>query len=86
MILLHGLASLGMIIEFNGSGLEELEKLLKSMVIRRLAIRWTKIIRINPRYFRPSEVDSLLGDASLAKKVLGWEPKISTRDMCRQMV
>ncbi|MEI6572404.1 MAG: GDP-mannose 4,6-dehydratase [Alphaproteobacteria bacterium] len=44
------------------------------------------IIRVDPRYFRPTEVETLLGDASRAKAELGWEPKISTKDMCREMI
>jgi GDPmannose 4,6-dehydratase len=44
------------------------------------------IIKVHPRYFRPAEVDSLLGDATKAKEVLGWEPEISfeqlVEDMC----
>ena len=44
------------------------------------------LIRIDPRYFRPSEVDTLLGDASLAKKELTWEPKISAKEMCIEMI
>jgi GDPmannose 4,6-dehydratase len=44
------------------------------------------IISIDPRYFRPTEVDTLLGDPSKAKKKLGWEPKISFEDMVREMV
>ncbi len=44
------------------------------------------IVRVDPRYFRPTEVDSLLGDASLAREKLGWQPEITTRDMCAEMV
>jgi GDPmannose 4,6-dehydratase len=44
------------------------------------------IVRIDPRYFRPTEVESLLGDASKAKKMLGWEPKISFEALVREMV
>jgi GDPmannose 4,6-dehydratase len=44
------------------------------------------IIKVNPKYFRPAEVETLLGDATKAKKMLGWEPKISfeqlVEDMC----
>jgi len=44
------------------------------------------IIRVSPKYFRPAEVETLLGDASKAKEKLGWEPKISfnrlVEDMC----
>jgi len=44
------------------------------------------IIEIDPRYFRPIEVHSLLGDASKAKEVLGWQPKISFQDLVKEMV
>ncbi len=80
-------ADLGIIIEFDGSGLDEVGTIVKINGDKATGVQiGQEIIRINPRYFRPSEVDTLLGDASLAKKVLGWEPKISAREMCRQMV
>ena len=44
------------------------------------------IIRIDPRYFRPTEVESLLGDPSKAKSELGWEPKISFEELVKEMV
>jgi GDPmannose 4,6-dehydratase len=44
------------------------------------------IVRVDPRYFRPTEVESLLGDASKAKRELGWEPKISFKELVREMV
>ena len=44
------------------------------------------MLRIDPRYFRPVEVETLLGDPSKAKKKLGWEPQITVRDMCAEMV
>ena len=43
-------------------------------------------MRIDPRYFRPLEVETLLGDPSKAKRLLGWEPKVTAREMCREMV
>jgi len=43
-------------------------------------------VAVDPRYFRPTEVDELLGDASKARKVLGWEPRISFHEMVAQMV
>ena len=45
-----------------------------------------KIIEIDPIYFRPSEVDELLGDASKAKNTLGWSPKYTFQDMIQEMV
>jgi len=44
------------------------------------------IVRVDPRYFRPTEVETLLGDASKAKRELGWEPKISFPELVREMV
>jgi GDPmannose 4,6-dehydratase len=45
-----------------------------------------ELVRINPRYYRPAEVDLLIGDASKARDVLGWEPQTSLEDLCRMMV
>ncbi|NBR15675.1 MAG: GDP-mannose 4,6-dehydratase, partial [Crocinitomicaceae bacterium] len=44
------------------------------------------IIKIDPRYFRPTEVETLLGDASKAKKKLNWSPKISFKQLVKEMV
>ncbi len=44
------------------------------------------IVRIDPRYFRPAEVETLLGDPAKAKSKLGWEPQITAREMCTEMV
>lgn len=47
---------------------------------------WKKYVEIDPRYFRPAEVDLLLGDAAKAKQVLKWEPKVKFHDLVRMMV
>ena len=47
---------------------------------------WREHVEVDPRYFRPTEVDSLLGDASKAKKKLGWEPRIRFKDLVKLMV
>ena len=44
------------------------------------------IVRVDPRYFRPTEVETLLGDPSKAKVKLGWEPEVSARRMCSEMI
>jgi GDPmannose 4,6-dehydratase len=44
------------------------------------------VVENDPRYFRPTEVDELLGDASKARRVLGWEPSISFEEMISTMV
>ena len=45
-----------------------------------------EMIRIDPRYFRPTEVETLLGDASKAREKLGWEPEVSFDEMVAEMV
>jgi GDPmannose 4,6-dehydratase len=47
---------------------------------------WKKYTRIDPKYFRPTEVNELIADAGKARKELGWEPKISFKDLVRIMV
>jgi GDPmannose 4,6-dehydratase len=44
------------------------------------------VVRVDPRYFRPTEVESLLGDPTKARKVLGWEPRISFEQLVQEMV
>ena len=44
------------------------------------------IVAVDPRYFRPTEVDTLLGDPSKAKQKLGWEPKITLKEMIVEMM
>jgi GDPmannose 4,6-dehydratase len=47
---------------------------------------WKQFVKHDPRYERPAEVDLLLGDASKAKKVLGWEPKVRFQELVRILV
>jgi GDPmannose 4,6-dehydratase len=47
---------------------------------------WEQYVEIDPRYFRPAEVDVLLGDASKARRILGWEAKTKFRDLVGLMV
>ena len=68
---------LGMDIEWKGSGLDEVG-------IDRNTGR--EIVAVDERYFRPTEVDTLLGDPSKAKKILGWEAKTSFADLVKEMV
>jgi len=77
----------GIEIYFEGSGSEEIGivKNISNNVDAKVSVG-DVILRIDPRYFRPTEVDSLLGDPSKAKKNLGWEPKISVKEMCKEMM
>ena len=79
--------ALGIDIEFRGSGLDEVG--VVSGVSGDLAPKVSvgqEIVRIDSRYFRPAEVETLLGDPSKAKAELGWEPEIPAQEMCKEMV
>ena len=78
---------LGIEIQFTGTGLNEKgvvisidKKITPSLKVNDV------IVKIDKKYFRPSEVDSLLGDPSKAKKELNWMPKISLEDLCKEMI
>jgi GDPmannose 4,6-dehydratase len=51
-----------------------------------VALDWRKHVKIEPRFYRPAEVDALEGDASKAERALGWRPKVTFRDLARMMV
>jgi GDPmannose 4,6-dehydratase len=51
-----------------------------------LDLDWEEFVETDPRYYRPAEVDLLLGDSSKARRVLGWEPKVSFKELVRLMV
>jgi GDPmannose 4,6-dehydratase len=51
-----------------------------------LDLDWKKHVEIDPRYFRPSEVDLLLGDASKAREKLGWQPRVRFKELAKMMV
>jgi GDPmannose 4,6-dehydratase len=51
-----------------------------------LDLDWQEYVETDPRYYRPAEVDILLGDASKARAALGWEPKVGFKELVRLMV
>jgi GDPmannose 4,6-dehydratase len=63
-----------------------IEETLKTVVSNPLLKPGSVIVRIDPRYFRPTEVETLLGDPARAKAKLGWEPKIRFTELVREMV
>ena len=75
---------LGINIEWRGKGTDEVGILTEDVNENLKAGK--EIVRIDPRYFRPTEVETLIGDASKARKQLGWEPKISFEEMVEEMV
>ncbi|UWQ04625.1 GDP-mannose 4,6-dehydratase [Aliiroseovarius crassostreae] len=78
---------LGLELAFSGSGVDEIATVAAITSNKAPALRVGDVImRIDPRYFRPAEVETLLGDPSKAKAKLGWEPKITAQEMCAEMV
>ena len=79
--------ALGIDITFEGSGINEIG-FVKDVTgdLAPKVSRGQEIVRIDSRYFRPAEVETLLGDPSKAKNELGWEPKITAQEMCKEMV
>ncbi len=80
-------AELGVTLRFEGQGVDEVA------IVDTLNWRdcpgmrpGDVILRVDKKYFRPAEVETLLGDPSKAKRILGWEPEISVQEMCAEMV
>ncbi|RZJ76992.1 MAG: GDP-mannose 4,6-dehydratase [Flavobacterium sp.] len=69
--------SVGINLDFQGEGINEIGKCRAT---------GKTVVKIDPKYFRHTEVDLLQGDPSKAKAKLGWEPKIKVSDLCREMV
>jgi GDPmannose 4,6-dehydratase len=75
------------LIEFEGSGVDEVARVASIEGDMAPALKVGDVVmRINPRYFRPAEVDTLLGDPTKAKEKLGWVPEITAQEMCAEMV
>ncbi|MGM8885710.1 GDP-mannose 4,6-dehydratase [Psychrobacter sp. 1U2] len=80
-------AELGIILRFEGEGVDEVGIVTEITGDHAPAVNVGDVIlRIDPRYFRPAEVETLLGDPSKAKKKLGWTPEITVQEMCAEMV
>jgi len=77
---------LGMIIEWDGEGLDEVGRLAEDVGDENQPRKGDVIVRIDPRYFRPTEVETLLGDPSKARQQLGWKPKTSFKQLVSEMV
>jgi GDPmannose 4,6-dehydratase len=79
-------AELGIGIEWRGSGVNE-EGYVSAVAESDAKVRkGQRIVAVDPRYFRPTEVETLLGDPTKAKEKLGWAPKISFNELVREMV
>ncbi|WP_435988416.1 GDP-mannose 4,6-dehydratase [Sulfitobacter sp. SH24] len=78
---------LGLTLEFSGEGVDEIATVsaIDGNMAPGLKVG-DVVMRIDPRYFRPAEVETLLGNPAKAKKVLGWVPEITAQEMCAEMV
>jgi len=80
-------AELGITLRFEGTGVDEKAIIEKIEGDNAPALNvGDVIVQIDPRYFRPAEVETLLGDPTKAKNVLGWTPEITVQEMCAEMV
>lgn len=77
----------GLELEFSGEGLNEIATVTEITGNYSPGLNvGDVIIRVDPRYFRPAEVETLLGDPTKAKEKLGWVPEITVQEMCAEMV
>jgi GDPmannose 4,6-dehydratase len=79
-------AELGIEIAWEGTGLDEVGRVTRNADSDKGPQAGEVIVRVDPRYFRPTEVETLLGDASKARQKLGWTPKTSFDELVREMV
>ena len=80
-------AELGITLRFEGKGVDEVAIVSSIEGSKVPALKVGDIVvRVDPRYFRPTEVETLLGDPSKAKAKLGWVPEITVQEMCAEMV
>jgi len=78
---------LGITLRFEGEGIDEVGVVDSVSGEHAPAVKPGQVIvRIDPGYFRPAEVETLLGDPTRAREKLGWEPEITAREMCAEMV
>ena len=78
---------LGLILRFEGEGVNEIGIVDKKHVDKAPFISLGDvIIKVDPRYYRPTEVEDLIGDASKAKEELGWIPDVMVDELCHEMM
>ena len=80
-------SELGVGLNFEGNGESEIARISSITGDLAPALNVGDVIcKVDSRYFRPAEVETLLGDPSKAKRILGWEPSITVQEMCAEMV
>ena len=80
-------AELGLVLRFEGKGVDEYAVVEAVTSNHAPSVKPGQVVlRIDPRYFRPAEVETLLGDPTKAREKLGWTPEITAQEMCAEMV
>jgi GDPmannose 4,6-dehydratase len=79
-------AHMGLELEWRGRGTQEHATVVDFRIDYPGVSRGDTVVRVDPSYYRPAEVDTLLGDASLARTELGWEPRTSFGELVEEMV
>jgi GDPmannose 4,6-dehydratase len=79
-------AELGLKLAWSGKGARETGRIARASKRWRALKRGQTIVRVDPRYYRPAEVETLLGDASKARRKLGWTPKVKFKQLVAEMV
>jgi GDPmannose 4,6-dehydratase len=77
---------IGIQLEFTGSGVDEVAKVAKCNNPSFQLEIGKEVLAIDPKYFRPTEVDLLIGDPTKAKEKLGWEPQIQLAELVEDMM
>ena len=82
----HSFRTLGVELEFKGSGVDEIAVVASIDTMDELSFKvGDTVLRVDSKYYRPTEVDTLLGDPSFAQEKLGWTPKVTAEELCREM-
>tara|TARA_Y100001935_G_C17304694_1_gene511504 strand:- start:1073 stop:2137 length:1065 start_codon:yes stop_codon:yes gene_type:complete len=77
---------IGIKLLFEGDGDNEVGKVIENTGKTTYLNVGDVVVKVDPKYYRPTEVDTLLGDPTKAKEKLGWTPKFSARDLCKEMM
>jgi GDPmannose 4,6-dehydratase len=85
-LVIMAFAEVGISLVFKGKGKEEKGYVVKCNHTKYIIEEGTEVVCIDPHYYRPTEVDSLVGDATKAKEKLGWTPQYSLKELIQEMV
>jgi GDPmannose 4,6-dehydratase len=79
-------AEVGIVVEFKGNRAEEKGYVVSCSNPDYQIVEGTEVVAVDPAYFRPTEVDLLIGDPTKSKTKLGWEPKYDLADLVKEII